>query len=58
MKNTTAIPVTDEQWALAGLADGWLAAWWLSGSWELATVATAGPVLALFILTAIFWTDR
>lgn len=47
------LPVSDEQWALAGLADGWLAAWWLSGSWELATMATAGPVLVLCTITAI-----
>jgi len=50
-----ATPVSDEQWALAGLADGWLAAWWLSGSWELTTLATAGPVFALCVLYAIAW---
>jgi hypothetical protein len=52
-----AFPVSDEQWVLAGLADGWIAAWWLSGSWELATLATAGPVFALCTINAIF-TDR
>ena len=47
------LPVSYEQWALAGLTDGWIAAWWVSGSWELATLVTAGPVLVLAILTAI-----
>jgi len=48
-----AVPVSDEQWFLAGLADGWLAAWWVSGSWELATLCTAGPVLVASTIYAI-----
>lgn len=42
--------MTEEEWALAGLADGWVLAWLASGSWELATFATAAPVMIFFIL--------